>query len=90
MQYVWMAIVGFVVGLIARALLPGDQKLGLILTAALGIAGSFLAGFIGQALGWYGAGKGAGFIGSVVGALVLLFVVGKLKGGSSGSTDITT
>jgi len=90
MQYVWMAIVGFVVGLIARAWLPGDQKLGLILTAALGIAGSFLAGFIGQALGWYGAGKGAGFIGSVVGALVLLFVVGKLKGGSSGSTDITT
>ena len=90
MQYVWMALVGFVVGLIARALLPGDQKLGLILTAVLGIAGSFLAGFIGQALGWYGAGRGAGFIGSVVGALILLFVVGKLKGGSSTSTDITT
>ena len=86
MQYVWMALVGFVVGLVARALLPGDQKLGLILTAVLGIAGSFLAGFIGQALGWYGAGKGAGFIGSVVGALVLLFVVGKLKGGSASSS----
>ena len=86
MQYVWMALVGFVVGLVARALLPGDQKLGLILTAVLGIAGSFLAGFIGQALGWYGAGKGAGFIGSVVGALLLLFVVGKLKGGSASSS----
>ena len=86
MQYVWMALVGFVVGLVARALLPGDQKLGLMLTAVLGIAGSFLAGFIGQALGWYGAGKGAGFIGSVVGALLLLFVVGKLKGGSASSS----
>ena len=89
MHYVWMAVVGFVVGLIARALLPGGQKLGLILTAVLGVAGSFLAGFIGQALGWYGAGKGAGFIGSVVGALVLLFVVGKLLGGPSKSTDVT-
>ena len=90
MQYVWMAVVGFVVGLIARALLPGDQKLGLILTAVLGVAGSVLAGFIGQSLGWYGAGKGAGFIDSVVGALVLLFVVGKLMGGASKSTDVTT
>lgn len=90
MQYVWMAVVGFVVGLIARALLPGDQKLGLLLTAVLGVAGSFLAGFIGQALGWYSAGQGAGFIGSVVGALVLLFVVGKFKGGSGSSTDLTT
>lgn len=90
MQYVWMAVVGFVVGLIARALLPGDQKLGLLLTAVLGVAGSFLAGFIGQALGWYSAGQGAGFIGSVVGALVLLFVVGKFKGGSVSSTDLTT
>ena len=90
MQYVWMAVVGFVVGLVARALLPGDQKLGLLLTAALGIAGSFAAGFVGQALGWYGAGQGAGFIGSVVGALALLFLVSKLKGGSGSSTDITT
>ena len=90
MQYVWMAVVGFVVGLVARALLPGDQKLGLLLTAALGIAGSFAAGFVGQALGWYGAGQGAGFIGSVVGALVLLFLVSKLKAGSGSSTDITT
>ena len=47
MHYVWMVIVGFVVGLIARALLPGDQKLGLIMTALLGIVGSFVAGFIG-------------------------------------------
>lgn len=80
MQYVWMVIVGFIVGLVARAILPGTQSLGIILTAVLGIAGSFAAGFVGQALGWYQAGEGAGFIGSVIGAIVLLFVVGKLKG----------
>jgi uncharacterized membrane protein YeaQ/YmgE (transglycosylase-associated protein family) len=84
MQYVYMAIIGFIVGLIARAILPGTQSLGIILTAVLGIAGSYLAGFIGQALGWYQAGEGAGFIGSVVGAIVLLFVVTKLKGTSTG------
>jgi uncharacterized membrane protein YeaQ/YmgE (transglycosylase-associated protein family) len=78
MQYVWLVIVGFVVGLIARALLPGEQKLGLIMTALLGIAGSLVAGFIGQALGWYQAGEGAGFIGSVVGAIVVLFVYSKV------------
>ncbi len=80
MHYLWMALVGFLVGLLARAVLPGTQSLGIILTTVLGIAGSFAAGFIGQALGWYQAGQGAGFIGSVLGAVVLLFVVGKLKG----------
>lgn len=86
MSYVWMALVGFVVGLVARAIMPGTQSLGIVLTALLGIAGSFVAGFLGQALGLYQAGQGAGFIGSVIGALIVLFVVGKLKGGSgSGS-----
>ena len=80
MHYLWMALVGFVVGLLARAILPGTQSLGIVLTAVLGIAGSFAAGFVGQALGWYQAGQGAGFIGSVLGAVVLLLVVGKLKG----------
>jgi uncharacterized membrane protein YeaQ/YmgE (transglycosylase-associated protein family) len=80
MHYVWMAVVGLVVGLIARAILPGTQQLGLILTIALGIAGSLVAGYAGQALGLYQAGQGAGFIGSVIGAIVLLFIVGKLKG----------
>ena len=85
MGYVWMAVIGFVVGLIARAVLPGTQSLGIILTALLGIAGSFLAGFAGQAMGWYAQGQPAGFIFSVVGAIVLLFIVGKLKGpGSAG------
>ena len=83
MTYVWMAIIGFVVGLIARAILPGTQSLGIILTAVLGIAGSFLAGFAGKAMGWYADGQPAGFIASIVGAIVLLFIVSKLKGPSS-------
>ena len=83
MHYVWMAIIGFIVGLIARAVLPGTQSLGIILTAVLGIAGAFIAGFVGQALGWYAAGQPAGFIASVIGAVVLLFIVGKIKGSAS-------
>ena len=73
-------LVGLIVGAIARFLLPGDQKMGWILTILLGIGGSLAAGFIGQALGWYQAGQGAGWIASVIGAFVLLFVVQKLRG----------
>ena len=80
-------IVGLIVGAIARFVLPGDQKMGIIMTGALGIAGSLLAGFIGQALGWYRAGQGAGWIASVVGAVLLLLVVGKLKGGGSSDSN---
>lgn len=78
MTFVWMIIIGFVVGLIARAILPGQQNLGIILTAALGIAGSLLAGYAGKALGWYSDGQPVGFIASVVGAIILLFIVSKL------------
>lgn len=90
MGYVYMAIVGFVVGLIARAILPGTQSIGIILTAVLGIAGSFVAGFVGQAIGWYQAGQGAGFIGSVVGAVLLLWGYGKFKGSSGGGSGSAT
>ena len=85
MGYVWMAVIGFVVGLIARAILPGTQSLGIILTALLGIAGSFLAGFAGKAMGWYSEGQPAGWIASVIGAALLLFIVGKLKGPGASS-----
>ena len=85
MHYVWMAVIGFIVGLVARAILPGTQSLGIILTAVLGIAGSFLAEFVGRAVGWYAEGAAAGFIASVIGAIVLLFVVAKLKGSSGTS-----
>ena len=83
MSFIWMALVGLVVGLVARAVLPGTQSLGLILTAVLGIAGSFAAGFIGQAIGFYQAGENVGIVASVVGAIVLLFIVSKLKGPGS-------
>jgi uncharacterized membrane protein YeaQ/YmgE (transglycosylase-associated protein family) len=85
MSYVWMALVGFVVGLIARAILPGSQSLGIIMTAILGIVGSVVAGFAGQALNLYQAGQGAGFIGSIVGAILVLFIYGKVAGGGGGS-----
>ena len=71
--------IGLIVGFIARAIKPGDDKLGWIMTAILGVAGSFLAGYAGKAFGFYQAGQVAGFIASVVGAIVLLFVYALVK-----------
>ncbi len=70
MSWLITIIVGFIVGLVARAVLPGDQKLGIILTTVLGIVGALVAGYLGQALGWYQAGEAVGFIASVVGAIL--------------------
>ena len=81
MEIVWMVVVGFIVGLVARAIMPGTQGLGIVMTALLGIVGSLVAGQAGQAIGLYPAGAGAGFIASVLGALAVLFVYGKVKGG---------
>ena len=80
MELIGTIVVGLIVGAIARFILPGEQKMGWILTGLLGIGGSLAAGYVGQALGLYQAGEGAGWLASVVGALVLLFVVGKLRG----------
>jgi uncharacterized membrane protein YeaQ/YmgE (transglycosylase-associated protein family) len=74
----WTVIVGFLVGLVARAVLPGNQAIGLIMTTLLGIGGALLAGFAGQALGWYKLGEPVGFIGAVVGALLLLVIWGRV------------
>jgi uncharacterized membrane protein YeaQ/YmgE (transglycosylase-associated protein family) len=78
----WIIIVGFVAGLIARWLSPGpNNPTGFILTAVLGIAGAFLATFIGQAIGWYDQGpnaQGAGFITATIGAVVVLFIWNRL------------
>jgi uncharacterized membrane protein YeaQ/YmgE (transglycosylase-associated protein family) len=79
MSYVWMAIIGLIAGLIARALHPGDDKLGFIMTALLGIAGAFVAGLIGQAVGWYQPGEKAGFIASVIGAVVILVIYSLIR-----------
>ncbi|MGB6006818.1 GlsB/YeaQ/YmgE family stress response membrane protein [Castellaniella sp.] len=76
MGIISMIVVGFIVGLIARAIMPGEQKLGIIMTTILGIVGSVVAGYLGAALGLYQAGQGAGWIGSIVGALIVLFVYG--------------
>ena len=73
-------IVGFIVGLIARALKPGDDKLGIVMTTLLGVAGAFVANYTGSALGWYREGEAAGWIASVVGAIVLLALYGLVKG----------
>jgi uncharacterized membrane protein YeaQ/YmgE (transglycosylase-associated protein family) len=75
-------VVGLIVGFIARAVKPGDDKLGWIMTAVLGVAGSFLANFVGQFMGWYKQGDAAGWIASVVGAIVLLVIYGLVKGKS--------
>lgn len=76
MGIIWTILIGFIAGLVARALLPGKQAMGFILTAALGIVGSLIATYLGQAMGWYTAGAGAGFIASVLGALVVLVIYG--------------
>ncbi|WP_372014763.1 GlsB/YeaQ/YmgE family stress response membrane protein [Pseudoxanthomonas sp. 10H] len=76
---VWTIFIGLVAGLLARALKPGNDKLGLLWTIVLGIAGAVLARYVGGALGWYGPGEPAGFIASVVGAIVLLFLYGALR-----------
>ena len=72
-------VIGFIVGVIAKFIMPGKENLGFIATTALGIIGSLAATYIGQAVGWYEAGQGAGFIGSVVGAFVVLWAYLKIK-----------
>lgn len=80
MGIIWTILIGFIAGLVARALMPGKQAMGFILTAALGIVGSLIATYLGQAMGWYTAGAGAGFIASVVGAIVVLVIYGMVVG----------
>jgi uncharacterized membrane protein YeaQ/YmgE (transglycosylase-associated protein family) len=72
-------IVGFIVGVIAKLIMPGKENMGFIMTTLLGIAGSLAATYAGQAVGWYQAGEGAGWIGSIVGAFVLLWAYLKFK-----------
>ncbi len=83
MGIVWTIILGFVIGVIAKLLHPGRDNMGFIMTVVLGIAGSFLAGVIGQYLGWYQAGEGAGFIASVIVAILLLWAYGEIRSGNS-------
>ncbi|WP_022978373.1 GlsB/YeaQ/YmgE family stress response membrane protein [Nevskia ramosa] len=76
---IWTLFIGFVVGLVARFLKPGNDGMGIILTTVLGIAGSAVASYGGKALGLYQPGEPAGFIGALIGAVVLLFIVGAIR-----------
>jgi uncharacterized membrane protein YeaQ/YmgE (transglycosylase-associated protein family) len=81
MYYIWIIIIGFIAGLIARWLSPApNNPQGFILTCILGIIGAFVATWLGQALGWYRADQGAGLIGAIVGAVIVLFVYHLIAG----------
>ena len=81
MSILWTIIIGFVAGVIAKFIMPGDNEpTGFVLTAILGIVGAVVATFLGQALGWYRPGEGAGLISAVVGAVIVLLVYGMVAG----------
>jgi len=81
MHIIWTIIIGFIAGVIAKFITPGNNEpSGFILTTILGIVGAFLATYLGQAIGWYKAGEGAGLLGAIVGAIVLLVIWGLIAG----------
>jgi len=79
MSIIWTILIGFLAGALAKFIMPGKDAGGFIITTCLGVAGALVATFLGQALGWYQAGQSAGFIGAVVGAVILLFAYRKIK-----------
>jgi uncharacterized membrane protein YeaQ/YmgE (transglycosylase-associated protein family) len=79
MGILWTIIIGFIAGVLAKLITPGNNEpSGFILTTILGIGGAFLATYLGQALGWYSAGEGAGLIGATVGAIIVLLIWGAI------------
>jgi uncharacterized membrane protein YeaQ/YmgE (transglycosylase-associated protein family) len=80
MSILWTLIIGLIVGAVAKLLMPGKDPGGIIITMLLGIAGSFLATYLGRALGWYREGASAGFIMSVIGAIILLALYRMFRG----------
>src|SRR5262245_49519175 len=89
MSFLWMLVVGLVVGAIAKLFMPGRDPGGIIVTMLLGIAGALVAGFLGRAVGWYSEGQPAGFISSILGAVLLLAIyragIGRTGNSSTGS-----
>ena len=80
----WTIVIGFLAGIVAKFIMPGrNEPSGFVLTTILGIVGAFLATYLGQALGWYRADEGAGFIGAIVGAIIILAIYGWMSGRSS-------
>lgn len=81
MSILWTILIGFVAGVLAKLITPGDNEpSGFILTTILGIVGAFVATYLGQALGWYEAGQGAGLIGATIGAIIVLLIWGAIAG----------
>jgi uncharacterized membrane protein YeaQ/YmgE (transglycosylase-associated protein family) len=78
MGIIWTILIGFLAGVIAKFIMPGDnnEPSGFIMTTILGIVGAFVASYLGQALGWYSPGEGAGLVGAVVGAIIILLIYG--------------
>ena len=80
MSIIWTISIGFVAGVVAKFLMPGpNEPQGFVLTAILGIVGAFVASWLGQALGWYAPGQGAGLIGAIVGAVIVLAIWGAIS-----------
>ncbi|HSP97756.1 MAG TPA: GlsB/YeaQ/YmgE family stress response membrane protein [Candidatus Dormibacteraeota bacterium] len=82
MGLIWTILIGLVIGVVAKLVHPGRDNLGIIMTIILGIAGSLVATFLGQAIGWYEPGQAAGFVAAVIGALILLWIYGRVRGGT--------
>jgi len=81
MSIIWTIIIGFVAGVIAKLITPGkNEPSGFILTTILGIIGAFVATYLGQAMGWYRPGEGAGLIGAIIGAVIVLLIWGFISG----------
>jgi uncharacterized membrane protein YeaQ/YmgE (transglycosylase-associated protein family) len=81
MGILWTIIIGFIAGVIAKFIMPGDNEpSGFIFTTVLGIVGAFVATYLGQALGWYRPGEGAGLLGAIMGAIIVLFIYGFFAG----------
>jgi len=81
MSIIWTIVVGFIAGVIAKVIMPGDNEpSGFILTTILGIVGAFVATYLGHSLGWYRPGEGAGFVGAIVGSVLVLLVYGLVAG----------
>jgi uncharacterized membrane protein YeaQ/YmgE (transglycosylase-associated protein family) len=79
MSILWTIVIGFIAGVIAKLVMPGkNEPSGFILTTVLGIVGAFVATYLGQAIGWYGPNDGAGFIGAIVGAVIILAIWGMI------------
>ncbi|BAI72166.1 transglycosylase-associated protein [Azospirillum sp. B510] len=83
MGILWTIIIGFLAGIVAKFLMPGRDPGGFIITTLLGIAGAFVATYLGAAIGWYRPGEGAGFIGAIVGAIIILAIYRMVAGRST-------